>query len=456
MKWIKLKLLVLTVFAVSIAAAGEYVWQLTADKKDAIYKKGEKIIFSCQLTDDGKVPVGATVRYVVIADSKPNKTGKFVISEKPWIYMTSLDYPGWVRIHFYLLDKHGKTVKHQVLYRGKMVKRDVSGGIGALIEPDKLYPAKAEPADFDQYWADVKAELAKVPVQELERVEVPCKQKSAAKKVVVYDVKIACAGGKPVSGYLVMPRNAKPKSCPVHVTFHGAGVVSARQQIAPALHGVITLDVNAHGIVNGQPKDFYQNLRKNFYYRSPDGKSEGRYAHWHNDNRDEYYFRGMYMRVMRALEYAKSLPEWDGKTLIVSGASQGGAQVIAACALDQDITIARAGVPAMCDHSGVLATPSRNSGWPRHYKAVNGKPDNPAVAECVAYFDGCYFAKRIRCPIYINTGLIDNTCVPTSVFAMYNSIPATTEKHMTVAPDKGHAGVPYDDFRNAVKTFYRK
>ena len=455
MKYLKIKLLLFAIGIVS-AAAGEFVWQLTTDKKDAIYQKGEKITFGCQLTADGKIPVGSTVSYTVIADSQKNKYGKFVISEKPWTYTTSLDYPGWVRIHFDLLDKNGKKVKGKIRYRGQMVSRNISGGIGALVEPEKLYPAKAEPADFDQYWNAVKAELAQVPVKELERVEIPCKQKSAAQKVVVYDVKVACAGDKPVSGYLVMPRDAKPKSCPVHVTFHGAGVVSARQQITPALHGIITLDVNAHGIVNGQPKEFYRNLRKNFYYRSLDGKRDGRYAHWNNDNRDKYYFRGMYMRVMRALEYAKSLPEWDGKTLIVSGASQGGAQAIAACGLDQDVTVARAGVPAMCDHSGVLAAPSRNSGWPRHYNAVDGKPDNPAVAECVAYFDGCHFAKRIKCPIYINTGLIDNVCPPTSVYAMYNCIPATTEKHMTVAPDKGHAGVPYDDFQNAVKTFYRK
>jgi cephalosporin-C deacetylase-like acetyl esterase len=107
----------------------------------------------------------------------------------------------------------------------------------------------------------------------------------------------------------------------------------------------------------------------------------------------------------------------------------------------------------MCDHSGVLA--QRRSGWPAHYTATNGKPDNPAVAACVAYFDGCYFAKRIKCPIYVNTGLIDNTCPPTSVFAMYNSLPVTTEKHMTIAPDKGHSGVPFKDFEKALSKFYR-
>jgi cephalosporin-C deacetylase-like acetyl esterase len=160
----------------------------------------------------------------------------------------------------------------------------------------------------------------------------------------------------------------------------------------------------------------------------------------------------MYMRVMRALEYVKSLPEWDGKNLIVAGASQGGAQVIAACALDKDVTLARAGVPAMCDHSGVTAAIPRSSGWPALYnRSKDGKADDPATAECAAYYDGCYFAKRIKCPIYISTGLLDNTCPPTSVFAAYNSIPAGTFKHITIDPRKGHSGVVDREFPKALK-----
>ena len=40
------------------------------------------------------------------------------------------------------------------------------------------------------------------------------------------------------------------------------------------------------------------------------------------------YFRGMILRLIRALQYTKSLPEWDGKNLEVSGKSQGGAFAI--------------------------------------------------------------------------------------------------------------------------------
>ncbi len=149
----------------------------------------------------------------------------------------------------------------------------------------------------------------------------------------------------------------------------------------------------------------------------------------------------MYLRVMRALDYVKSLPEWDGKNLVVVGGSQGGAQSIVAAALDQQVTLCLAGVPALSEHSGSLAQPQRQPGWPRLYSAKDGKPNDEAVTQTAAYYDNIYFAKRIKAETYMSTGFVDNTCVPTGVFAAYNNIPATTKKFITTTPAGGH-GAP--------------
>lgn len=45
-----------------------------------------------------------------------------------------------------------------------------------------------------------------------------------------------------------------------------------------------------------------------------------------NEDPETTYFNGMMLRLIRSLEYAKSLPEWDGKNLTVQGHSQGGMQ----------------------------------------------------------------------------------------------------------------------------------
>ena len=421
--------------------AGTLRFDNSTDRKDAIYKAGENVVFTLKLTEDGNVPKDTFIEYHLYHDHKLVKKVKSPAGELK--IETSLDKPGWIFVKVWAKDAQDQYVKQPVTVRGKTSEQVVTGNIGAMVEPEKLLPPMPEPKDFDAFWDKVKAELAAVPMKELERVPVPDKD------VLVYDVKVACAGGMPVSGYLCVPKNAKPRSCPAYVSFHGAGVRSANKNIGMAKRGLIALDINAHGIVNGKPQSFYDDLRKNYYYAAHDPDRPARYAHWYKRDRERYYFKGMYMRLMRALEYVKSQPEWDGKHLIVSGGSQGGAQVLAACALDHDITFARAGVPAMCDHSGCLA--DRRSGWPALYTKDEFQKD-PACGKCAAYFDGAYFARRIRCPIWINTGFADAVCPPTSVFAACNSIPAGVPKAMQTSPTGGH-GTPHSDGLKAMNDY---
>ena len=50
------------------------------------------------------------------------------------------------------------------------------------------------------------------------------------------------------------------------------------------------------------------------------------------------------------------------------------------------------------------------------------------------------FAPRIKCDIYVCTGFADELCTPSSVFAFYNALPATTKKFMSTNPRTGHYG----------------
>lgn len=417
---------ILLVFCAALLSAAEYKLELKVNRPDGIFKVGEKAVFTCRVLKDGKPAEGVDVRYFYSADNQRTVRGKFVSGKEVWKKEATLAYPGWVRLGFSIHDEKGKMMKIATESWGRKTTTEIVG-VGALFSPEKLLPVYPEPADFDEFWAKVRKELDAVPVKELERKEFPLSG-AIAKKVVCYDVKVDCAGGMPVSGYLCLPKNAKPKSCPAILSYDGAGVRSSGKNMVAAANGLISLCINAHGIENGKDNAFYTKLRKGKLLR---------YSHFGKDDPDKFYFKGMYMRVMRSLDYIKTLPEWDGKHIIVTGGSQGGAQVFAACALDKDVTYAVAGVPAMSDHSGCLA--KRDSGWPRLYKAdKDGKPENEAVAKTAAYYDNAYFAKRVKCPINVNTGLFDRTCVPTSVLAVFNSIPETTQKWLTVVPDGAH------------------
>jgi cephalosporin-C deacetylase-like acetyl esterase len=129
------------------------------------------------------------------------------------------------------------------------------------------------------------------------------------------------------------------------------------------------------------------------------------------------------------LQFLKSRPEWDGKTLIVWGASQGGGQTLVAGGMDSDITLLLAGVPAMCDQTASVI--NRQPGWPRlleNIRLTEDKQNWDKAVQAVRYFDAANFATRIKAPIIVTAGFRDVTCAPTSVYAAYNAIPGENKQ----------------------------
>jgi len=309
-------------------------------------------------------------------------------------------------------------------------KRKAFVYFGVIIDPEKLAPGNPiPPEDFDRFWAQKRAELDLVPVKATRR-EVPLPDREAKKypDVVCHDVKVDCAGDAPVSGYLCMPRGAKPKTLPAIVHFHGAGVRSAKPYPTYG-QTAIAFDINAHGIENGKPESYYNEL-----YATGRLK-DYRLASW-GDHRSNY-FVGMFVRIMRALDYVKTLPEWDGKTLVVYGGSQGGAQAIAAAALDDRVTLCVSHVPSLCDlGAGAVA---RRPGGPLPSLPVEKQRDPELIREA-AYVDLVFFAGRIKCPLYLAVGLGDNICIATSSYIFYNALPESTFKRIAVWPNLGHTG----------------
>ena len=414
--------------AVLSLGAVEYDFEIKTDKKHWALKAGEKVTFSFRLLsrEDKKAPfkvvTGQKVSYELMGDGGMKNVKKvFVTSEKPFTVTSSLNGPGWLCISYIVRDAKGKPV----YITGKKGKVLLQKGIGVLYDPEKIQPGQKEPADFDAFWKAQREALDKVPMKPV-LTAVPAPRN--AKGYACFDVQIPCAGGMPVSGYLCLPEGAKPQSLPAIVTFHGAGVrSSALYPFSRSIH----LDINAHGIPNGKEKTFYENLTKTTLknYRFAGAAS-----------RDTVYFKGMYLRVMRALDYVKSRPEWNGKVLVAYGASQGGGQAIAAAALDPQVTLCVAGVPAVGDHAGSLAAFPRRPGWPKFYDARSQKADQKMV-DATAYFDNVFFAKRIKCETYLSAGLMDMSCSPAGVYLVYKNA-ASKKKDLAVYPTGGHGGAP--------------
>ena len=136
------------------------------------------------------------------------------------------------------------------------------------------------------------------------------------------------------------------------------------------------------------------------------------------ESRDTIYFHDMFLRLVRAIDFLTAQPEWDGRTVVVKGSSQGGYQSIVAAGLDSRVTFFAPGVPAGCDHTGFKA--GRINGWPKFIRT--GLPSTPGVFEAVRYYDAVNFATRTKAAAFFTVGFIDGTCPPSSVYAAFNVI----------------------------------
>ncbi len=202
-------------------------------------------------------------------------------------------------------------------------------------DPTAITAALPPPIDFDEFWEAQKSELAAVELNPVLTVVAP---PPWVPGVECFDVQAACAGGAPVSGYLARPTSASPGSLPALLIVHGAGVRSADLSPNGAFHGdepypdywrsgthgvepnhnsttewaaegVLTLNLNAHGVENGREAAYYEMLGASGKYDVLLGR----------ESKESSYLRGMYLRLIRAIDVLAAQREWDGRTLAVLG-----------------------------------------------------------------------------------------------------------------------------------------
>jgi cephalosporin-C deacetylase len=385
---------------------------LTADHTNCIYRRGEPVVFTVELLP-GVVVTNKALNWKISKDGfAPARTGTVSFVNGRCTLTGQLDEPGFLLCQV----------------TGKVNEQPVNALKGVGVDPLSIQPSLPAPEDFDEFWGEQKKKLAAVPMNpKLTPVDA-----KAATNVECFDVQVECAGLAPVSGYYARPRAAQAKSHPAILLVHGAGVQSSSlaNAVRWASKGTLAMDINAHGILNGQPEQYYRDLAQGALKE---------YWHAGRESRETSYFLGMFLRVIRAVDFLASRPEWDGKTVVVYGSSQGGFQAFAAAGLDERVSFIAAGVPAGCDHTGMRA--NRISGWPKWVPlSGDGAPDEKAL-QAARYFDNVNFAARARARgAFVTVGFIDVTCPPTTVYAAYNNL--HVPKQIFNDLPTGHANSP--------------
>ncbi len=385
---------------------------VTPDKADWNYNLGEEVSFKATVLKH-HVPIeNAEVSYTIGLEKMPAmqsgsinlKTGSAVVGKK-----TKLNQPGFLRCEV-------KVMVDGEEYRGIAT---------AAFAPESIKPTQVLPNDFKTFWDDAIKQAAKLPLD----AKLTLLPERSTETVNVYQVSIQNhENGARVYGILAKP--TKEGKYPAILQVPGAGIRPYAGIIDLAEKGIITLQIGIHGIPVTSEVGLYNNLGAGALKN---------YQFFNLDDRDQYYYKGVYLGCVRAVDYLSSLPDFDGTNLLVWGGSQGGALAIVTAALDARVKGLVALYPALSDLTGYLH--GRAGGWPHMFNQSNAafmaKEDKIKVS---AYYDVVNFARLVNVPGLYTWGYNDETCPPTSYYAAYNLIQAPKELYLV--QETGHWTFP--------------
>ena len=322
-------------------------------------------------------------------------------------------YPGFYRFTVYVA---GGNVKSNVLQ------------FNVGFDPEKIISPVDAFADFDSFWRQTRDELDKVaPRYKMTLLE---EQSSDIKNM--YHVEMYSWDNVKIEGYYCVPK--KPGKYPVIVAYMGYGSEPYFPD-ATAMPDFCEFVLSVRG----------QGIQKK-------SNTYGDWIVYGLQDQYDYYYRGAYMDLIRAIDFVCSRPEVDKEKIAAEGGSQGGAFTLVACALDKRIKVAAPHIPFLTDFRDYF----KICPWPRSsfesYLKKNPDKTWDDVYRILTYFDVKNFAPRIQCPIVMGIGLQDNTCPPHINFASYNLIPSE-KKYYVYRNHKHGVGSGWWPMRAA---FFRK
>nr|WP_181983381.1 acetylxylan esterase [Bacteroides oleiciplenus] len=413
MKKSLLVLLFALIFPLSFVSAENYpyrsdvLWVTVPNHADWIYKTGEKATVEVQFYKYGIPQDGVTVSYEIGGDMMPAETsGSVTLKQgKAVISIGTMKEPGF------------RDCRMTATVDGKSYKHHVKVGFS----PENIKPYTQMPKDFNEFWDNNKAEVARYPLTYTKELA----KDYCTDKVDCYLIKLMLNNrGQSIYGYLFYPKNAAKGSCPVVLCPPGAGIKTIKEPLRHkyyAEEGCIRFEIEIHGLNPTMSEEEFKEISNAF-----NGRENG-YLNNGLDNRDNYYMKRVYLGCVRSIDLLTSLPEWDGKNVIVQGGSQGGALALITTGLDNRVTACVANHPALSDMAGYKA--GRAGGYPHFFRT--GGMDTPDKLKTMAYYDVVNFARLIKVPTYITWGYNDDVCPPTTSYAVYNTLGCPKEALIT-------------------------
>lgn len=411
-KKIYLVLTLMLLMAMGVAAENypyrsDYLWVTVPNHADWLYQTGEQAKVEVQFYKYG-IPRDGEVTYKIGNDMLDADTqGKVTLRNgRASINMGTKKTPGFRDMQL-SISVDGKTYVHHVK-------------VGFSV--DKIQPFTQMPADFDAFWKQNLDELKQVPLSYTKELA----PEYCTDKIDCYLLKIRVGRrNQSVYAYLTCPKQMSKGTHPVVLCPPGAGIKTIKEPLRHkyyAENGFIRMEMEIHGLDPRLPKATFDDISTAFN-SDPTGYLENGI-----DNRDRYYMKHVYQALVRCIDVLTGMPEWDGRNVAVQGGSQGGALAIVTAGLDQRITQCVVNHPALSDMAGYTEK-GRTGGYP-HYVRKPGLYTEANI-RTMAYYDVVNFARRVKAPTYMTWGYNDNTCPPTTSYAVWNTLQCEKEALLT-------------------------
>jgi len=397
------------------------------DHTNLLYRCGEKAVFTVRVTEKDGAPARAGVLKARLDNFGPKtvwqgaldlaKTNVFTVSG-------TLDEPGFLRLTVYAPKQN-----------------PVTWSVG--YEPTRIRKGSPSPDDFDAYWAEARAKLAREVPIDVVQTRVP---ERSTNDFDFYQISFATFGRR-VSGYLSVPTDKSKGPFPVDVQVAAAGLGNWSMNTQGSPDSIVLF----FGVFPFQTDWRWETNGIKAKYNAVNAEAKKKYGTGYaqsgiTDGRESYFFYPVILGIDRAVTWVVARDDVDRTRVRYQGTSQGGGFGFYLCGLNRAFTRAAFYVPAITDTMGYLK--GRQSGWPSIIeKNVEGNGKRVEAELWAPYFDGANFASRITCPVRVAVGFADTTCAPCAVYAAYNEIRV---------PDKaiGHGfGMTHSCFRSFYDAF---
>ena len=398
----RLREVISAVIVVSCGAALAVPLKFTvaSDHTNLLYRIGEEATFTVTATDANGAAVAGGKVSATLDNFGPKKrfTGDFDLSQGgTFTVKGKLDEPGFLRLTLRAADT-----------------KPFVWGVG--YEPERIEKGSPSPDDFDAFWTEARAKLAReVPLDaKMTKVAGRC-----TKDFDYYRVSFATFGRR-VHGYMSVPTDKAKAPYPVDFSVAAAGFGGWTNDMGGDAD-TIRVHFSVYPFAPHWQWDALD-LKAAYDYmnRAYDAQWGGRYCTAGiAKSREDYFFYPVLLGIDRAVDWVAARPDVDRARFWYQGTSQGGGFGFYLTGLNHTFTRAAFFVPAITDTMGYLK--GRQSGWPQIIESQR-EANKATAAKFAPYFDGANFASRIRCPIRVAVGFADTTCAPCAVYAAYNEV----------------------------------